>query len=338
MSEMSASPENENSQKLREVEKNIATVVSPEGKHTILYGRHDKVQNPSEVPEDATSLMLETGGFDFVDSSTDEIIKSFHNKQYIQLIQANEARKLPIYLTDAKPRNTALILHFLSEFTPLFKFVGGAKVGFDALEIVANNKNEKSSLQRRKEFYAEHSPEYIPEELKTSMQKEFTMSRRDFMKVGGKIALGTWLATPLIVDLVQRVLYNKLHEQRNMEKIDMVNNTLHPDDKILDAIILTARNLLIAHKNQLIMERQNDSSSNMASVLGAGHYGIEEALLATPEERLASLKDMQPLLKIAFRDSTFYSYAKLIPKEQEDGGITYEKTITEVPELKELIT
>lgn len=321
-----------------EVNNNTATIEKPEGTYTVLYGRHDRAQDPMDIPEDTTSLMLESGGIDFVDLPLFDLAQLLQeNEQYRQIMEANEAHQLPIYLSDARPRDAALAMYTLNEYLPLLSALPGAMIGLNAISDVAENSRSKDSLQKRKDFYADFPPEQIPEFIKKTLQNNPTMSRRDLLKTGGKVALGAWLTTPLINQSLQRIFYGDVEDRRDSESIKSIHKVIHPEEKVLEAIIVTARNIAIAYKNQIIMEGTANNASHMTSVLGADHYGIEDAIVATPEERIASLQEMKTLLKAAFRDSTFYSYAELKPIEQADGSVMYERTITEVPELKELL-
>ncbi len=315
----------------------IAEIEKKEGKYTVLYGDHNKEQSVEDIPLDATSFMMETGVLDYVDKQVEEIVDLLEfdksGAQFNSIMRKNNELKLPIYFTDARPPDVAALMLLLSEFTPFVKAGIGTAAIFGTASEVLKHKEDVKSFQHSKEFYSD-----FPQELVDKYEgiAAPTLSRRDLVKLGGKALVGAWLFTPLVTKLIHNFLY-EYEETREKKTLDDVNNLLHPDERVLDAVMLTARNLVMAHKEQLIMEADRENKNNMVSILGAEHYGIEGALTASPEERMESLEAMKPLLKIAFRDSTFYSYAKLTPEEQVDGSIRYEKTITEVSELRELL-
>lgn len=313
----------------------ISRIEKPEGIYEFHYGSHEKTQDITDFPEDATGIMLETGNLDYIETPVEEMIDMYENHtQYKDIMVMNKERLDPLYFTDASPRNAAVALVLLNSYMPALKAAGGSGALLGVTSDVLNHRNKVKSHHSHKEFFKDWPEHLMPSSAQSEVAPK--LSRRDFLKMSGKAVVGTWLLTPLVTDLVNNALYN--YEQRRERKtLDDISKELHPDEKILQAIFLTARNLVIAHKEQAIMEAKDDADAKLVSVLGADHFGIEETIQATPTERLESLKEMKPLLKVAFRDSTFYSYAELVPQQTENGTVLYERKITEIPELRELI-
>lgn len=158
---------------------------------------------------------------------------------------------------------------------------------------------------------------------------EKPISRRDFFKIGAGGLAALWLLAPLPIGVGTTIplVLNK-GVGRALE-LDKLSHQMHPE---LDFLGLALRNVVIAHKEEWVAGNLAKENQNLVTIIGAGHVGIEDAFLCSPEKRLQFLRRLRPLLKAAVIPETLYT----MPKFTYEGN-HWQKEIFEIPELKELI-
>lgn len=186
-------------------------------------------------------------------------------------------------------------------------------------------------------------------------RKQRRYKRRDFLKMGAKIAAGLWLSMPL----VEGILFAKTGSQGEAippEWRKLIEAT-HPETWFL---ILTVRNTILAHKEEWFMRRLG-KRPHLVTTIGSAHAGIEDQIMRTPAERLNFLRAAMPIIKKVFEPESIYSIAKFEYKWAEEfagpekwvkqpdgsfgppiGGILVgprwlPTNLYEVPDLKDLI-
>lgn len=164
------------------------------------------------------------------------------------------------------------------------------------------------------------------------------LSRRDFL-TGSEIAKGAfagWLTLPVIESTLfatKGIQGEFLHPE--MRKLI---ETTHPEVWFL---ILTLRNVLLAHKEHWLLthkdrwlRNQETAVTNLGTIIGSAHTGLEDQILHSPEERMKLLKAVKPLLKIVYNKESVYKMLKY----DFDGKQWRTTGFYEVPELKALVT
>lgn len=159
------------------------------------------------------------------------------------------------------------------------------------------------------------------------------ITRRGFLKkvgTGFKTAAAVWLSMPLIESLLFLgfgVQGDFVHP--NLRKL--IEKT-HPETWFF---ILTLRNVVLAQKEQWLMEQMGDKPHHIATIIGAAHTGLEDQIRKSPEERLKFLQAVKPLLEHMFVPESVY---KMVQFEFNEKRLHWRPTkIFEIPELKELV-
>jgi len=160
--------------------------------------------------------------------------------------------------------------------------------------------------------------------------KHAPISRRDFLKLGGKAALATWLSIPFMSDLGISASLEMREGRSASAEFKKASHRLHPEARLL---IDTVRNIVIAHKEQRLMEYMK-SHPHLVTILGAAHVGIENDIQSSAEKRLAFLQTLKPILHKVYTPGTFYRAVRM----DFDGKNWQVGDTFEFPELKALIT
>lgn len=165
--------------------------------------------------------------------------------------------------------------------------------------------------------------------IKNRQRKTYT--RRDFLIKGAKAAVGAWLLMPAIEGL----LFTTLGMQGEFMPPDirkLVEKT-HPETWFF---LLTLRNIVLAHKEQWLMETMGNKPV-LATTIGSAHTGLEDQIMRSPEERLQFLRAVKPLLNRMFDPESIYKMVQFnfYPDRWNWWGPS---RVYEIPELKELVT
>jgi len=245
---------------------NVVMMETPEGKFRIMYGYHDMPQRPEELGA-ADALALETGGEDYSQKEVAEklIADCLNDPQYNLIVKEAMKNKKPIYFTDISKADAGLLL----------------RVGLGSVETVVGL-----------DLLAALGKDTL---LELSEKKE--ISRRDFLKKFSKGAVGLYLSSELLENLLFLFSKGKPVDERSQTRaitrfLTELNEGIHPE---VNAIILTLRNYLMAQKLVTIARKlsgEKNIKKEIAIVVGAAHSGIEKSLTKKDEERESLIKKL----------------------------------------------
>lgn len=153
------------------------------------------------------------------------------------------------------------------------------------------------------------------------------LSRRDFIVRG---VLSIW-ALGTSTSMVARILSSKTGRGDKLSaELIRTNEKVHPETHLL---LATVRNVIMAHKEQYLMERIG-GNPNFVTTIGAAHVSIEDQIRATPQNRIEFLQAIKPVLKEFADTGTFYKLLRF----DFDGNHWRIGDELEIPELKAIIT
>lgn len=154
-------------------------------------------------------------------------------------------------------------------------------------------------------------------------QKKVT--RRDFLKLG----VGLWAlnSTAGSSGLLWATSSLNINERVSAEWTRWAEK-LHPE---VNSLLLTSRNVLIAQKEQFLMEKLG--RSHLITSIGGAHVGLEDQILSGTPERIEFLQKIKPLLKTFYDTPSLYQIARF----DFDGDNWQMGELMEVPELKNLL-
>lgn len=275
------------------------SIIKPEGTYTIIYGSHEKIQNPQDLPDKFDGLFLETGG----GYSNNWLRKpnymyfmqgNFHPQfgeiiQYKDLFPKLEKEKSPIYFADPI-FNEAGFIYGLTALVP-----GLAAKGILG-GIMLNKVREKISRK--------------------------TYSRRDIAKLG----IGAWLSSGLVGQLANLAAEQSGKGKAVSREISKSAEKLHPESHLL---YVTFRNAVLSYKEEWLMHKLGNNP-HFATIIGAAHGGIEDQIQTSMDEKLKFLQAIGPLIRKFVNPETFYSIARF---EYDDYGWA-KAEVFEIPEFK----
>lgn len=285
---------------------NMANIVKPEGTYTILYSRHDRVQEiPAQFPSNLNGIFLEVSGNYLIDplfymSFLANRLPEDPFPQYEKVIKLAEEKMIPIYLADV---NTV-------SFPLLDKAVlVGTAASFGETTIGLTMLAKLTQVEK-----------------KTTGEKK--INRRNFLKQTATTAAALWLTTPVISNIGRIVsAYGGVGEDitANFQKM---SHKLHPEQGL---VVLTIRNELLAHKEEWLANVLGNKP-NLATIMGAAHTQIEDAIQSSPYDRLAFLRSVSPIIKTFFTSESLYKMVRL----DFNGKEWQVNNILIIPELKAL--
>ncbi|MDP9248952.1 MAG: hypothetical protein M3M85_00340 [bacterium] len=268
---------------------NVVRIEKKEASYVIAYGRHSKPQDPNEIPDNSRAVFLEASG----DWTQYWNAHSFlaGDVQYGELVTNLKERRIPIYFADVDRKEIITPVELGVEFT---EFLAGVGLMYSAFKGKSNDSNPQ------------------------------TFDRRKFFTKTGKALAGLYLSTPFISNGLMYATYKTELAQKTVETNKFIYN-MHPE---LNIILLSFRNVVIGFKEQWVAESMADRPI-IATVIGAGHVGLEEVLQSAQQDKLEYLQKFKPVLRSLVRTpETFYTI-----RVNTDYG--YAKNLI-VPELKEL--
>ncbi len=128
--------------------------------------------------------------------------------------------------------------------------------------------------------------------LKEKNSGEKGMNRRDFLKKSSLAMAGAYFSTPLLSRLGRAVSHETDLGHSASAEIAKKINEGHPESMI---ILESFRNAVIAYKEQRVAEAMNNKPL-IATVMGAMHVGIEDALQSSQADKLEYLRKFKPVL------------------------------------------
>jgi hypothetical protein len=108
--------------------KNITTIETGTGTYTILYGLHIVAQNPDDVPENTTGIILETGIHQWLKDPVQTIQKLKKHPQYKLLFDRLEKEQISVLFADVKYKYNDFALILADNFFPAAEWIGGMRL------------------------------------------------------------------------------------------------------------------------------------------------------------------------------------------------------------------
>lgn len=282
--------------------RNSTSVVNTEHlKINVGYGIHSQEQSSEILSPETQEVALETGLNNYAERP-ETIANAYRiayggETQYQKLMEAMQDRELPLLFPDAA-------------YKPGGEFVFTAEMLASTAETVFGLKMLQS----------------VGRELTERYPRKYT--RREVLKLMAGGIAGAYLATNSIPKILTYPLSLTGGGTERVRDIAKQTEKIHPLNYIFTHKV---RNTIIAEK--LCWLGENTELEEVSLSIGAAHIGIEDALHATSEERLAFLKSLKPFLKAFFENETLYKIAKL---ETGPANQWYLDRWYEVPELKDL--
>ncbi len=253
-------------------ENEIEEIIKPEGIYSILYGVHILPTDPNLLPQNVSAVFLETGMIKWEDYSMDSLNYLRNHRQYKEIFEQMEKKKITLLLGDVNYRFSWLI-----PFLDIAVLQAEASMGMKLLKnsLATFNKNEK-------------------------------LSKKDIAKIMGGSAAGLWLLLPMLPDLVRAVSVLTNAGLKKSATLQKAVYKLHPE---LFLLLKTIREAVIAEKEQKLMEHIGNRP-HFATIMGGAHTGLEDQILATREERLKTLQRLKPVIKLLVVPESFYQLAQ----------------------------
>lgn len=171
---------------------------------------------------------------------------------------------------------------------------------------------------------------YLFDKIREEIAKKGGMTRREFFKsmlVGGA---SLYLALPTVSMLGRAGSSLTGIGEGQTAELAKAAQKAHPEYKIF---IYGLRNVVVAQKMQFILEL--GTYKHLLATIGAGHVGLENAILSSEEERIAFLIRMKPILPQVVTDpKTLYQITEY--RASQDGWEVSKQY--EEPKLKQLIS
>jgi hypothetical protein len=266
--------------------KNVTTIETGTGTYTILYGLHVVAQNPDDVPDGITGIILETGIHPWLKDPVQTIQKLKNHLQYKLLFERLEKEKISVLFADVKYKYNNFALILADTFFTAAGWIGGMRL--------------ISQLSRNIGF--------VPS-----------------LAYG---LAGAWLLLPTVSNMTRLVSSITGEGTEQSARLKKLSHKLHPEAELL---YLSLRNAVIAEKAYHLAQTHG-KNAHIAIVLGAGHVGIEDMLIKSPEERISYMKKFQGLLHKIVLPEYLYSVTRM---EYDGKEWRLEKT-EKVPSLEAL--
>lgn len=262
-----------------ELAPNIVRVETEDGIFDVVYSLHIS-ENQFEDIAHTDGVILEGVNSFNTQRDESEIPKLFDIHQYKKMFLKTMEAKKPVFLVDA--------IEFDGHYIDItLKLLEGA-LGIELFAQISSSKNAK-------------------------------MNRRKFLSTSVKALVGTWLCLPAL-DSINILVppYQPLDESSRRRRLDRLLqkkvSSTHPES---GRYILDARNYLIAQKSIAVARNMKiDTKPNLAVVIGAAHFEIEEALRMPENERIQQLKR---ILGDIFNKQGII--AQVTPSSEEENGI-----------------
>lgn len=275
---------------------------NPEGNYTIIYENHVQSVNPTQLPESLNGgLVLETP-WNWSENPLGYLYGYLQERP--KLFPPLEKNNIPIFFVDFP---YSLDKWYLGNYGTTYLIDGslvltegliGAELLFRAAKRISGMKSEP-------------------------------ISRRKFVENLGRIALGVFLLMPFVsLGGTLGSSFTK-HGEGQVAEYAKLTDKVHLEAMFFSGAL---RNVTIAHKEEWLMN-EGASEGHLATIIGAGHVGIENWLEKSSQERLEFLSFFKPLIKRMVVPEPFYQIAWF--EFKKDRWKVAE--IFEVPELKALV-
>lgn len=144
-----------------------------------------------------------------------------------------------------------------------------------------------------------------------------------------RLLLGGWLLFPSLVNVARLASAFTGIGIRQTGELKKLSHVLHPE---VDFLYLTLRNAIIAEKQRVLMDMIGHKR-RLATVLGAGHVGIEDMLSMHDALRLQNIKSLLPIIRQFVMPEYFYKAVQYV----YNGSHWEVNQVIEVPSLKALL-
>jgi hypothetical protein len=270
--------------------RNVARIERPEGVLSVLYSHslaHMQMES-SESVKTWDGIVLEQIA-PYGDAAIANRVPEFFERdpQYGEIMRIAKELGRPIFLADAQTERTHYVGLFQRALRAAESVVAAAIITKLAWKVAASTK---------------------------------PVSRRDFLRFGGKGLLGLYLATPAIGNTMALVRGGATSEESAAAKVsyflDDLNQNIHPET---EAIIQTFRNHLIAQKMTTVMRelaKEGHGRPNVGLVIGSAHSGMEKALEASDHDRTEVI---EMVLSLPGMEEERKSLAKIARYDFVDG-------------------
>lgn len=188
--------------------KNVTTIETGTGTYTILYGLHVITQNPDEVPERITGIILETGIHQWLEDPVKTIQKLKKHLQYKLLCERLEKEKIPVFFADLKYKYNDFALIVADNFFTAAWWIGGMR-------------------------------------LISQLLRHDTKPKRGFVASLTYGLAGAWLLLPVVSNMTRLVSAITGEGMEQSARLKKLSHKLHPEAELL---YLSLRNAVIAEK------------------------------------------------------------------------------------------
>jgi hypothetical protein len=188
--------------------KNITTIETGTGTYTILYGLHVVPQNPDDVPDNITGIILETGIHQWLKDPVQTIQKLKNHPQYKLLFERLEKEKIPVLFADVKYKYNDFVLILADNVFTAAGWIGGTRL---INQLIRND----------------------------------TKPPRRFVTSLAYGLAGAWLLLPVISNMTRLVSAITGEGMEQSARLKKLSHKLHPEAELL---YLSLRNAVIAEK------------------------------------------------------------------------------------------
>lgn len=280
------------------------------GTFTIIYQHHLFSQvDPERIPNDVTSIFLESPHFDWWDQPDIALKKAAKtNKAYGKVLE--RFTSIPLYTGDPY-----LPHHLTYAATEIFVVGCETIIGMRLLK--------------------KHAPLLAQKLFKHNEAEE---TRRQFLAKTWRVlgaGIGAWAVLPAISSIARYSVAELLPAtERPTAAFQKFSHTLHPEQFPINTIF---RDVVVAHKMEWVAKRQG-GHPHIAYLAGPCHVNIEEFLKDSPDDRIAFLRRWVPEGTMSER---FFGLLELRHRKGEEGKEDKEQQwhVTqkmEIPDLKNL--
>lgn len=310
-----------------ERKENVATITNPEGIYSIMYGGHQVSRSPKEIPNNLSSIFLETGGNNWSEDKIDDCIDGVVNSSgrhptksiYLSTKEVGKEEINPTYLK--KIEDMGIPIYFTDPHLETDKFN-------KEYESKSNHVNFISALEGL--LGSGILIKTVSDIIKDKVDQP--ISRRTFLKGAIQGIAAAWLASSNLPRLhFLESAYEKGADRDTATELMKKIQSIHPEiDYELASCIV--RNTVIAYKARWKMEQGHDQ--NVGISIGAAHYGLEDIIQnKSQEQKLEFLRQMKLYIKDNFSPETFYGIARI----DFNGSRWVLGKIDHIPELKSIL-
>ena len=188
--------------------KNITTIETGTGTYTILYGLHVVAQNPDDVPERITGIILETGIHPWLKDPVKTIQKLKNHPQYKRLFDRLAREKTPVLFADVKYKYNDFALILADNVFTAAGWIGGMRL---ISQLIRND----------------------------------TKSQRGFVANLAYGLASAWLLLPVVSNMTRLGSSITGEGTEQSARLKKLSHKLHPEAELL---YLSLRNAVIAEK------------------------------------------------------------------------------------------